>query len=86
MPSTAPTLVPRASRKEWLGLAIIALPCMIYSMDLTILNLAMPAIAADLKPSASELLWIIDIYGFMVAGFLIVMGAAWIGLGGAGFC
>ena len=76
MPSTALTLVPRASRKEWLGLAIIALPCMIYSMDLTILNLAMPAIAADLKPSASELLWIIDIYGFMVAGFLIVMGAA----------
>ena len=45
-------------------------------MDLTILNLAMPAIAAELKPSASQLLWIIDIYGFTVAGFLIVMGAA----------
>jgi DHA2 family multidrug resistance protein-like MFS transporter len=66
---------PRATAREWTGLAVIALPCMLYSMDLTILNLAVPAIAADLRPSASELLWIIDIYGFMVAGFLMVMGA-----------
>ena len=43
-------------------------------MDLTVLNLALPAISADLQPSAAQLLWIIDIYGFMVAGFLITMG------------
>ena len=43
-------------------------------MDLTVLNLAMPAISAELKPSAAQLLWIIDIYGFLVAGFLITMG------------
>ncbi|MFN0193754.1 MAG: MFS transporter [Aestuariivirga sp.] len=65
----------KATRKEWLGLAVIALPCMIYSMDLTVLNLAVPSLARDLDPSASQLLWIIDIYGFMVAGFLMVMGA-----------
>ena len=65
----------RAGRREWVGLAVIALACMLYSMDLTVLNLAVPALARDLKPSASQLLWIIDIYGFMVAGFLIVMGA-----------
>jgi DHA2 family multidrug resistance protein-like MFS transporter len=47
---------------------------MLYSMDLTVLNLAVPALSADLKPSSSQLLWIIDIYGFMVAGFLITMG------------
>jgi MFS transporter, DHA2 family, multidrug resistance protein len=64
----------RAGRREWIGLAVIALPCMLYSMDLTVLNLAVPALSADLKPSASQLLWIIDIYGFMVAGFLITMG------------
>ena len=63
-----------AGRKEWIGLAVIALPCMLYSMDLTVLNLALPTISAELKPSSSELLWIIDIYGFMVAGFLITMG------------
>jgi DHA2 family multidrug resistance protein-like MFS transporter len=65
---------PRAGRREWIGLAVIALPCLLYSMDLTVLNLAVPSLTADLKPSSSELLWIVDIYGFMVAGFLITMG------------
>src|SRR5690606_27345523 len=54
--------------------AVIALPCAVVAMDLTVLNLAMPAISTELKPSASQLLWIIDIYGFLVAGFLITMG------------
>jgi DHA2 family multidrug resistance protein-like MFS transporter len=65
---------PRATRREWIGLAIIALPCLVYAMDLTVLNLAVPVLSADLDPSASQLLWIIDIYGFLVAGFLITMG------------
>src|SRR6185436_1498833 len=69
LPATA-----RATRREWIGLAIIALPCLVYAMDMTVLNLALPAISADLKPSSSQLLWIIDIYGFLVAGFLITMG------------
>jgi DHA2 family multidrug resistance protein-like MFS transporter len=64
----------RAGRKEWIGLAVIALPCLLYSMDLTVLNVAVPHLSADLHPSSSQLLWIIDIYGFLVAGFLITMG------------
>jgi len=64
----------KATRKEWIGLAVIALPCMVYAMDLTVLNLAVPAISAQLNPSSSQLLWIIDIYGFLVAGLLITMG------------
>ena len=64
----------RATRREWIGLAVIALPCMLYSMDLTVLNLAVPQLSADLRPSAAELLWIVDIYGFLVAGSLILMG------------
>jgi DHA2 family multidrug resistance protein-like MFS transporter len=71
MPPEAP---PRAGRREWIGLAVIALPCLLYSMDLTVLNVAVPHLSADLKPSSSQLLWIIDIYGFFVAGFLITMG------------
>jgi DHA2 family multidrug resistance protein-like MFS transporter len=47
---------------------------MLYSMDLTVLNLAVPHLSADLKPSSSQLLWIVDIYGFLVAGSLITMG------------
>ena len=64
----------KAGRREWIGLAVIALPCMLYSMDLTVLNLAVPSLSAELKPSAAELLWIVDIYGFLVAGSLITMG------------
>jgi DHA2 family multidrug resistance protein-like MFS transporter len=64
----------RATGREWVGLAVIALPCMLYSMDLTVLNLAVPAIVAELGPTSVQLLWIIDIYGFLVAGALITMG------------
>ena len=74
-PSEATALeAPRATRRDWIGLGVIALPCLLYSMDLTVLNLAVPHLTADLKPSASELLWIVDIYGFLVAGSLITMG------------
>src|SRR3954469_10556544 len=72
----------RATRREWLGLAVLALPCLVYAMDLTVLNLAVPAISADLHPPASQLLWIVDIYGFMVAGALVTMGALGDRIGG----
>src|SRR2546423_691773 len=65
----------RATHREWIGLAVIALPCLLYSMDLTVLNLAVPSLSATLKPSSAQLLWIVDIYGFLVAGSLIPMGA-----------
>jgi len=64
----------KATPRDWIGLGVIALPCLLYSMDLTVLNLAVPSLSADLKPSSTELLWIIDIYGFLVAGSLITMG------------
>jgi MFS transporter, DHA2 family, multidrug resistance protein len=66
--------MPRAGRREWIGLAVLALPCLLYSMDLTVLNLAVPALSADLKPTSAQLLWIVDIYGFVLAGSLITMG------------
>jgi DHA2 family multidrug resistance protein-like MFS transporter len=72
--STGIAVAPRAGRREWIGLAVIALPCLLYSMDLTVLTLAVPALSADLQPSSAQLLWIVDIYGFMVAGSLITMG------------
>ncbi len=65
---------PRAGRKEWIGLAVIAIACLLYVMDLSVLYLAVPSLTQDLEPSSSQLLWITDIYGFMVAGFLITMG------------
>jgi MFS transporter, DHA2 family, multidrug resistance protein len=66
--------VARAGTREWVGLAVLTLPCLVYAMDLTVLNFAVPQLTRDLKPSAAQLLWIMDIYGFMVAGFLVTMG------------
>ncbi|WP_460720511.1 MFS transporter [Nocardia heshunensis] len=61
-------------RREWAGLAVLALACLVYSMDLTVLHLAVPQISEILRPTSSQLLWIIDVYGFLVAGLLLTMG------------
>jgi MFS transporter, DHA2 family, multidrug resistance protein len=61
-------------RRAWLGVAVLALPCMVTVMDMTVLNLAVPALTSALKPSGTQLLWIVDIYGFMLAGALIPIG------------
>jgi DHA2 family multidrug resistance protein-like MFS transporter len=71
---TNPTIPRSAGRREWAGLAVIALPCLVYAMDLTVLNLAVPKLSEDLQPSSTQLLWIVDIYGFLVAGLLVTMG------------
>jgi DHA2 family multidrug resistance protein-like MFS transporter len=48
----------RAGRREWIGLAVLTLPCLLYAMDLTVLNLAVPHLSVDLRPSSTQLLWI----------------------------
>ena len=64
----------RAGWREWIGLAVLALPTLLLALDASVLFLALPHLGADLKPSSSQLLWITDIYGFMIAGLLITMG------------
>lgn len=64
----------RATSREWIGLAVLTLPCLVYAMDLTVLNLAVPQLTQQLRPSAAQLLWMLDIYGFLVAGALVTMG------------
>ena len=46
----------KATRCEWVGLAVLALPCVLYATDLTVLNLAIPSLTTDLKPTAAQLL------------------------------
>src|SRR5256714_4716189 len=65
---------PQAGRREWIGLAVLMLPLLLISMDMTVLYYAVPAISAALTPTSSELLWILDIYGFVLAGLLVTMG------------
>src|SRR5262245_54366605 len=60
--------------RKWIGLAVLALACLLYAMDLTVLHLAVPSLSVDLRPTGVQLLWIVDVYGFLVAGSLITMG------------
>ncbi len=70
--STAPGA--RASRREWIGLAVLALPTLLLSLDMSVLYLALPHMSEDLRATATQQLWIMDIYSFMIAGFLVTMG------------
>jgi DHA2 family multidrug resistance protein-like MFS transporter len=75
MSSTAPPAVaPKAGAREWTGLAVLALPTLLISLDQSVLFLALPQLAEALEPAGSQTLWIMDIYGFVMAGFLITMG------------
>lgn len=70
----ATTTPARAGGRAWLGLGVLALPTLLLSLDMSVLYLALPHLAADLRPSGGQLLWIMDVYGFMIAGFLVTMG------------
>ena len=64
----------RASAREWAGLAVLIVPVLLMSMDMTVLYFALPFLSASLEPSATQQLWIVDIYAFMLAGLLLTMG------------
>ncbi|MDJ0343231.1 MFS transporter [Streptomyces sp. H10-C2] len=64
-----------AGRKEWIGLGVLFLPTLLISMDISVLFFALPFISEDLAPSGTQQLWIMDMYGFVLAGMLITMGA-----------
>jgi DHA2 family multidrug resistance protein-like MFS transporter len=64
----------RAGTREWLGLTVLLLPTALLFVAQTVLFLATPHIAADLRPSSDQLLWVNDVYGFAMAGLLVAMG------------
>ncbi|WP_371941569.1 MFS transporter [Actinomadura chokoriensis] len=64
----------RAGPREWLGLAVLALPAVLASLELTVTHLALPTISEDLGAQGAQRLWIVDIYAFLLAGSLITMG------------
>src|SRR6516165_10986199 len=66
---------PKAGTREWTGLAVLLLPLLVVSMDVSVLYFAVPFISRDLEPTSTQQLWIFDIYGFVLAGLLITMGS-----------
>ncbi|GGK91269.1 MFS transporter [Sphaerisporangium melleum] len=64
----------QAGRREWAGLAVLALPTLLTSLDISVLYLAVPHLSESLHADSTQQLWILDIYSFMLAGFLVTMG------------
>ncbi|WP_030680943.1 MFS transporter [Streptomyces sp. NRRL B-1347] len=71
---TPPTEVARPPGR-WLALAVLVLAVLLVAVDATVLGLATPYISEDLKPSGTQLLWIGDVYSFVIAGLLVSMGS-----------
>ncbi|WP_010274412.1 MFS transporter [Paenibacillus senegalensis] len=61
----------KAGAREWLGLGVLALPTLLMSMDISVLYLALPHLAADLAPSSTQMLWMVDIYGLAREAFTV---------------
>jgi DHA2 family multidrug resistance protein-like MFS transporter len=66
---------PRAGRREWIAFGVLLLPLLLVSMDTSVLLYAVPFITRALHPSSTQQLWMYDVYGFVLAGLLITMGA-----------
>lgn len=64
----------RATSREWIGLALMLITMVVLASDLTVLFFAAPTISADLEPTATQGMWMLHIYGFMIAGLLVTMG------------
>ncbi|MBB5935683.1 MFS transporter [Streptomyces zagrosensis] len=64
---------PRPGR--WLALAVLVLAVLLVAVDATVLGLATPFLSEDLRPSGTQLLWIGDVYSFVIAGLLVSMGS-----------
>lgn len=60
---------------RWAMLAVLCASLLLVAMDATILNVALPSLIDDLRPSALQQLWIIDVYGLVLGGLLVTTGA-----------
>ncbi|MFF4488381.1 MFS transporter [Streptomyces sp. NPDC001544] len=73
-----PASVTREGEKRpgrWLALSVLVLAVLLVAVDATVLGLATPYISEDLRPTGTQLLWIGDVYSFVIAGLLVSMGS-----------
>ncbi|MFD4469876.1 MFS transporter [Rhodococcus sp. NPDC058505] len=61
--------------RRWAALAVLSLSLLAVVMDMTVLNVALPDLAADVQPSATQQLWIVDAYSLVLAGLLVSASA-----------
>lgn len=77
-PTTAPADRPGATMsrgRRWAATAVLSASLLVITMDMTILNIALPEMAAELNPSSDQQLWIVDVYSLVLAGLLVSWAA-----------
>jgi EmrB/QacA subfamily drug resistance transporter len=60
--------------ERWWMLAVTCLSVIVVGMDLTILNIALPAISAELHAGTHDLQWLVDAYSLVFAGVIVPAG------------
>lgn len=73
--TTTPSIEPISNRRAWAAVAVLSASLLVVTMDMTILNIALPEMAAELRPSANQQLWIVDVYSLVLAGLLVSFAA-----------
>ena len=63
-----------SAARKWGSLAVLVGAVLLLAIDGTVLHLAVPSLTRDLAPTATQVLWIGDIYSFAIAGLLVTMG------------
>ncbi|NAZ75699.1 MFS transporter [Kineococcus sp. T13] len=73
-PSATLQTPPRTTARQRGALAVLVLPVLLISVDMTVLSFALPEISTALAPTGTQLLWIVDGYSLAIAGLLVTMG------------
>lgn len=65
-----------AGTRRWLGLAVLCSAFFMVILDVAIVNVALPSIAADLDFSPRSLQWVVSAYALTFGGLLLLGGRA----------
>ena len=63
------------TRERWITLLVVSAATAMLLLDVTVVNVALPAIRADLDASFGEMQWVIDAYALTLAATLLSAGA-----------
>ncbi|MFG2822526.1 MFS transporter [Kitasatospora sp. NPDC048365] len=61
--------------RKWIPLAAISLGAFMLLVDVSIVNVALPQMSADLDSSFTALQWVVDVYALMLAALLMALGS-----------
>ena len=66
---------PAPASTRWFALAVLCVTLLLVTLDVTVLNVALPTIVRDLNATTTELQWIVDAYVIVFAGLLLAVGS-----------